>query len=27
VVRVAGTYRVLYILNDIAHMTRHEGAV
>ncbi len=27
VVRVAGTYRVLYILNDIAHMKRHVGAV
>jgi broad specificity phosphatase PhoE len=27
VVRVAGTYRVLYILNDIAHIKRHVGAV
>lgn len=27
VVRVAGTYRVLYILNDVAHMKRHVGAV
>jgi broad specificity phosphatase PhoE len=27
VVRVAGKYRVLYILNDIAHMKRHVGAL
>jgi broad specificity phosphatase PhoE len=25
VVHVAGTYRVLYILNDVAHMKRHVG--
>lgn len=27
VVRVAGTYRVLYILNDIAHIKRYVGAL
>jgi 2,3-bisphosphoglycerate-dependent phosphoglycerate mutase len=27
VVRVAGTYRVLYILNDVAHLKRHVGAL